>query len=164
MKTLREMIDLVTEMTDPVPDWLIDLYDRSVRADHASGRGAAPSDKRRATFASKALVKGIEKAFGPDGYRRGYDLAMAHKARHGYDDLEDYLTEGTSDEKIIAQFGSLGEKIFNLAHTFGKKEFGRIYDYLRKYDKLKEQYPEAFRKYCAINQLDPRHSAHDCLG
>lgn len=74
------------------------------------------------------------------------------------------IVEGTNEERIITEFGSLGEKIFNLAHTFGKKEFGRIYTYLRKYDKLREQYPEAFQKYCERNGLDARHTAHDCLG
>lgn len=74
------------------------------------------------------------------------------------------IVEGTTDAKIIAEFGSLGEKILRLAHTFGKKETGRIYDYLRKYESLREQYPEAFAKYCEIERLDPRHTAHDCLG
>lgn len=74
------------------------------------------------------------------------------------------IVEGTTDDRIIAEFGSLGEKILRLAHTFGKKETGRIYDYLRKYDSLREQYPNAFAKYCELNGFSPQHTAHDCLG
>lgn len=74
------------------------------------------------------------------------------------------IVEGTTDDRIIAELGALNEKIFRLAHTFGKKETGRIYDYLRKYDSLRSQHPEAFSKYCEIERLDPRHTAHDCLG
>ena len=74
------------------------------------------------------------------------------------------LVEGLSEEKIISEFGLLGEKIFQLGHTFGKKETGRIYGYMRKYNDLREKYPEAFQKYCELNGFDKRHTAHDCLG
>lgn len=105
-KKLRNIVKEGVETE--IPDWLIDLYDRVVRADHAAGRGASPGDKRRATFASKALVKGLDRAFGPDGYRRGNDLAMAHQALHGYESLDDYLegetlSEGATDDSYLWQ-------------------------------------------------------------
>lgn len=102
---LAESWQKFKESSDEIPDWLIDLYDRSIRADYAAGRGASPSDKKRATFASKALVKGLTKFWGEDGYRHGHELAMAHKARHGWDDLDDYLAgehleEGANDDYL----------------------------------------------------------------
>lgn len=172
MKTLREMIDLI-EMGDQVPDWLIDLYDENARLTAQGGRGASPADKRRAAMSNKRLLKGIAKwlnleqnspEFSNALLRLNGKIERAHQARYGYDDIEDYLAEGSSEEKLIAEFGSLSEKIFKLAHTFGKKEFGRVYDYIRKYNKLREEHPEVFRKYCEINGFDPRHTGHDCLG
>lgn len=106
-KKLRNVIKEGAETE--VPDWLISLYDKMVRADYAGGRGAAPKDKRAATLASKAVVKGIQRHWGDDGARaHGYDLAMAHKALHGYDDLDDYLSgeqlqEGATDDSYLWQ-------------------------------------------------------------
>jgi len=81
-----------TVNSNDIPDWLIDLYDRSIKADYAGGRGSSSNAKRSATFASKALVRGLDKVFGQgEGWKHGYDLAMAHKTKYGYDDRDDYL-------------------------------------------------------------------------
>jgi hypothetical protein len=90
----RSTIQIEGTVNNPVdiPDWLIDLYDRSIKADYSGGRGSSSDAKRSATFASKALVRGLDKVFGQgEGWKHGYDLAMAHKTKYGYDDRDDYL-------------------------------------------------------------------------
>lgn len=97
-RQLAESWQQFKEGQEEVPEQLIQLYDRMVKADHDANTWNVGQTKRKATLASKAWVKALNLAYGEDYIKGGQKVALAHKVQHGYDDLDDYLEGDQLDE------------------------------------------------------------------
>ena len=66
-------------------------------------------------------------------------------------------------EKKIARLEYLGEKIGRYSHRWSESASNRLVGWVYEYNKIKEDYRDAFLEYCARKGFDKEHDGYDCL-